>query len=89
MLDLSVARRARQCDQAGNRIEGGNEMNASEKGQLIDMKRVTEMTTLSRTTLWRMVRQGRFPRPIKISPNRVAWREYDVVDWVQARSEAR
>ena len=71
------------------RIQRGNEMNAYEKGQLIDMKRVTEMTTLSRTTLWRMVRQGRFPRPIKISSNRVAWRECDVVDWVQARSEAR
>lgn len=58
-------------------------MNFSRDEKLVRMKRVIEMTTLSRTTLWRMVRQGRFPQPVKISRNRVAWREYDVVAWFQ------
>jgi len=36
---------------------------------------------IGRTTAWRLVRSGEFPPPIKISPNRVAWRESDILAW--------
>ena len=29
---------------------------------------------VSRATLWRMVREGRFPAPYKLGPNTTAWR---------------
>jgi len=46
---------------------------------------VTDRTSLSRTTLWRMVRAGKFPKPISISPGRVAWSEAEVNAWMVAR----
>ena len=48
---------------------------------------VQTVTSLSRTTVWRQIRAGAFPAPIKISPGRVAWRESDVVAWLNARTE--
>jgi prophage regulatory protein len=50
---------------------------------------VTDRTSLSRTTLWRMVRAGEFPKPIAVSPGRVAWSEAEVNAWMAARANAR
>lgn len=36
---------------------------------------------LSRTTLWRMVRDERFPSPVHISSGITAWRVADVRKW--------
>lgn len=33
---------------------------------------------IDRSTLWRWVKDGRFPKPIKIGPNTTAWRAEDV-----------
>jgi prophage regulatory protein len=47
--------------------------------------RVCRYTTLNRSTLWRQVRAGKFPAPIKLSDYRIAWRSADVMAWVQNR----
>jgi prophage regulatory protein len=44
-----------------------------------------EITNLSRTTRWRLERQGQFPKTYKISPNRSARLLSEVTDWMQAR----
>ena len=36
----------------------------------------------SSATLWRRVGCGRFPRPIKISPQITVWRVYEVKQWL-------
>ena len=36
----------------------------------------------SASTLWRKVRRGAFPAPIKVSPNVTAWRVRDVRAWL-------
>jgi prophage regulatory protein len=36
----------------------------------------------SDATLWRAYTEGRFPRPIRTSPNRVGWLKADVVQWL-------
>ena len=41
---------------------------------------------ISDTTLWRMCNEGKFPKPISISPNRKGWDEDEVNDWFLARS---
>jgi|TARA_B100000959_G_C14804437_1_gene551107 predicted DNA-binding transcriptional regulator AlpA len=35
----------------------------------------------SSATLWRMVGSGRFPRPVKLSPQITAWRAYEIKKW--------
>lgn len=49
--------------------------------RLISRNEVLKRTSLSRATLWRMEGDGRFPKPVQISPNRVAYKEDDVDAW--------
>ena len=37
---------------------------------------------ISRCTLARWIKAGRFPQPIKVGPRRVAWRTLDVDAWL-------
>jgi len=46
---------------------------------------VLDRTSLSRPTIWRMVRRGDFPPSVSISPGRVAWPESAVNAWIAAR----
>jgi len=62
---------------------------ATAPARLITPSTVFGRTTLSRTTIWRMVRAGTFPAPLKISKNRIAWRESDVTDFIEGRSSPR
>lgn len=37
----------------------------------------------SAATLWRLVKTGRFPRPVKVTPQITAWRSSDVQEWAE------
>src|SRR5262245_60851952 len=51
---------------------------------------VSAKTGLSRPTIWRAVREGRFPKPVQLtSPSAVAWVDSEVEAWVQARIAQR
>lgn len=39
---------------------------------------VLEIFPFSHSTLWRHVKDGRFPKPIKLSPRVTAWRAQDI-----------
>jgi prophage regulatory protein len=56
--------------------------------QLLNVRVVCERLTLSRTTIWRYVTIGEFPKPIKIGLRRKAWRESEVSEWLKTRSAA-
>jgi prophage regulatory protein len=43
----------------------------------------------SRVQLWKLVKAGQFPAPIKISTNRNAWIHDEVIAWVEARAAER
>lgn len=55
--------------------------------RMLNEVQVRALTTLSRATRWRMARSGTFPKPIKISTGRIAWREADVLAWLSAKTE--
>jgi prophage regulatory protein len=57
----------------------------SEPGRLLREDTVEMLTGLSRTTLWRMERERRFPRRKKIGLRAVAWRESEVREWIEKR----
>ncbi len=46
---------------------------------------VRARTGLSRTTIWRLKRQGDFPRHRRISRNAVAWAEHEVAEWIRSK----
>ncbi|WP_233863682.1 helix-turn-helix transcriptional regulator [Paraburkholderia adhaesiva] len=42
----------------------------------------------SRMHLYRLVKAGQFPAPIRISSNRIAWRASSILAWIDAREMA-
>lgn len=42
---------------------------------------VEREVSLSRATIYRYMEAGIFPRPVRIGPNRVCWRESDLRRW--------
>ncbi len=51
-----------------------------------DLKCVMEQTSLSRSTIYREVASGRFPKPHKLSLGRVGWLRSEVEAWMAARA---
>lgn len=51
-----------------------------------DKKTVAALTTLSSTTLWRLVKNGMFPAPVAISKGRVAWPRDPVDEWLKSKA---
>lgn len=52
--------------------------------RLVFPKEVQERTQLSRATIWRMQRDGKFPAHRQLSPGRVCWLESEIAAWIQA-----
>lgn len=43
---------------------------------------VPHIIPIGATTLWRWVREGRFPKPVRITNRVTAWRAEDVRAWI-------
>lgn len=52
----------------------------------IRQSHVLEVVPFSAATLWRMVRAGTFPAPVKLSARVTAWKCGDVREWLSAQS---
>ena len=48
----------------------------------LSLEQVQARTTLSRSTVYRKVTEGTFPRQILIGSRRVAWSEKAIEDWM-------
>ena len=57
--------------------------------RLIGRKEVLILIGISNATLWRWIKAGRFPAPMKIGKKKVAWRSSVLATWVAQRSVAR
>ena len=53
---------------------------------ILDEEKVRAVTSLSRTTRWRMERRGEFPKRVRLSPGRVGWRQADIEAWISSRA---
>jgi len=40
---------------------------------------------ISKNTIWRLVREGRFPKPIKITEKISVWKADDVLAWLASK----
>lgn len=48
---------------------------------LLRRKEVEKLSGLSRASLYRLMRIGKFPRPLSIGTGSVRWRQSDVIAW--------
>jgi prophage regulatory protein len=70
--------------------ETENEVRAPDKAGPRDMlneQQVLAIVPVSRSTLLRMEKQGKFPRSTYISPNRRVWFDDEIIKWQNAVNE--
>lgn len=53
--------------------------------RLLRTNEVIRQTGLSRSTLWRLEREGKFPKRRQIGPASVGWLEHEVNEWIKSR----
>ncbi len=52
---------------------------------IIKRKQVTEQTTLSRSSIYLFISQGKFPPPLSLGSRSVGWRQSDITAWIDSR----
>ncbi len=58
-----------------------------ETGFVRQSQLVPDVLPFSSATLWRLVKAGKFPSPVRLSDRITAWRIEDVRAWMQARGQ--
>ena len=56
--------------------------------RLLRRREVEELTGLSRASIYRLKRDGRFPSPVKVSDTAVRWKASDITIWIESRPVA-
>ncbi len=51
---------------------------------LLKPAEVQRRLSISRVTLWRLVRDQALPRPYRVSPGRIAWAEREVEEYISS-----
>lgn len=49
--------------------------------KMLNLKQVLALVPFSRSTIYREMEEGRFPKAREIAPRRIAWYEDDVTTW--------
>ena len=57
--------------------------------RLIKLNEVKQDTGLSRSSIYRLVKNGDFPKPVKLGERASAWLESEVNNWIADRIEQR
>ena len=53
----------------------------------ISIKEVVRMTSLSRSTIYRLIKKGDFPKPRQLSSGRVGFILQEVIQWMRERGK--
>jgi len=57
--------------------------------RIIRLPEVIGATQLSRSTIYRLLGSGAFPRPMKLSERAIGWRRDELDAWLTSRERAR
>jgi len=53
--------------------------------RIVTVEELLERIPLSYPTIWRMCRDGDFPKPIQLTPARIGWQWSAVLAWIDER----
>jgi len=57
--------------------------------KIIRLKDVMDSTGLGRSTIYKYISEGGFPRPISLGDRSVGWLESEIHEWILERLEQR
>ncbi|NWB64203.1 AlpA family transcriptional regulator, partial [Pseudomonas sp. F1002] len=53
--------------------------------KIIRLKQVCEVTGLARSTVYKFIGEGIFPKPVPLGDRCVGWLESEVYDWILSK----
>ena len=56
--------------------------------KLLRAKDVLAITLISNSTMYELIKENKFPKPIRIGRRAVAWLESDIQEWIDSRPTA-
>jgi prophage regulatory protein len=56
--------------------------------QIYRIREVSEITGLARSTIYSLIKDGKFPKPLKLSVRAVGWSSLSVFQWLAERDVA-
>ncbi|WP_371374869.1 AlpA family transcriptional regulator [Thalassotalea aquiviva] len=57
--------------------------------RFIKLDEVKNLTSLSRSAIYKFMKEDRFPKQVKLSSNCVVWVASEVEDWIMVKIEGR
>jgi len=57
--------------------------------QLLRITEVSRLTSLAKSTINLWVAQGKFPKPLTLSPTIKVWRNQSLIDWIEMQSNIK
>ena len=55
--------------------------------RLVKIDAVLEVCAISRSSLYEMISRGEFPAPVRVGVRAVAWRQAEVLEWIESRPQ--
>lgn len=52
---------------------------------LLNIAQICQITSLSKSTTYRLIKEGTFPKPLRISRMRVGWKQSDLDAYIASR----
>tara|TARA_B100001093_G_scaffold455201_1_gene465131 strand:+ start:458 stop:652 length:195 start_codon:yes stop_codon:yes gene_type:complete len=53
--------------------------------RLLRLRDIISTVGMKRSWVLQKVNEGKFPKPLRLSPRAVAWRQSDVMEWINAQ----
>ena len=66
-----------------NSVLGGQDLATHKRERILRLKAVLERTGLSRSTLYRKIQEGSFPKQVRIAARCAGWRKSAIDGWLQ------
>ncbi|HHM4445480.1 TPA: helix-turn-helix transcriptional regulator [Pseudomonas aeruginosa] len=57
--------------------------------RIIRLKKVIDSTGLARSTIYKLIGEGEFPKPVPLVGRSVGWVESEVHEWIRSRIAQR
>lgn len=54
--------------------------------RLIRLPEVQHRVGLGRSTIYRWMSEGKFPKPVQLGGHTVAWNEVEICDWIRRKT---
>ena len=58
------------------------------EARILRRREVERLTLLSKASIYRLMRLGTFPMPLKLGQRAVAWRADEIHEWIASRPRA-